>query len=56
MSALAALAAVGSGVVKSSIGYHWLANSATVAAIAIVIAAIAVDRSRRLPAEIGVSG
>lgn len=56
MSALAALAAVGSGVVKSSIGYHWLANAATVAAIAIVIAAIAVERSRRVLAEIGVSG
>jgi MFS family permease len=46
MSALGATAAFSSGFVKEIVGYHWLANFATVAAILILIAARAVSRAQ----------
>ena len=46
MSALAALAAVGSGFVKAAAGFHWLSIFATGAALAVFIFAMSVDRSR----------
>jgi MFS family permease len=46
MSSLGAVAAFSSGFVKEIVGYHWLANFATVAAILILIAARAVSRTQ----------
>ncbi len=46
MSAMAALAAFGSGFIKEAAGFHWLANIATVAAAGTLIYALATDRSR----------
>lgn len=45
MSGLAAVAALGSGFVKSTVGFHWLANFATLTAVLILINALVVDRS-----------
>lgn len=44
MSALGALAAFSSGFVKEIVGYHWLANFATVAAFLTLVAAANVSR------------
>jgi MFS family permease len=44
MSLLGATAAFSSGFVKEIVGYHWLANFATVAAILILVSARTVDR------------
>lgn len=46
MSVLAATAAFSSGFVKEMVGYHWLANFATLAAILTLVAAGAVSRSQ----------
>jgi MFS family permease len=46
MSALGATAAFSSGFVKEMVGYHWLANFATAAAILILFTARAVGRRR----------
>jgi len=46
MSVLGAAAAFSSGFVKEMVGYHWLANFATVAAILTLLAAGAVTRSQ----------
>lgn len=46
MSLFGASAALFSGFVKEAVGFHWLANFATVAAGLILLAAIAVERSR----------
>ena len=47
MGTLGAVAAFGSGLVKATAGFHWLANFATFAALAIMMTAIAVARDRR---------
>jgi MFS family permease len=44
MSVLGATAAFSSGFVKEIVGYHWLANFATVAAVLTLLAAVAVGR------------
>jgi MFS family permease len=44
MSVLGATAAFSSGFVKEMVGYHWLANFATLAALVILLAAGAVTR------------
>ncbi len=44
MSVLAALAAIFSGMVKSGVGYHWLANFATMSAVLILVSAYYVYR------------
>jgi MFS family permease len=44
MSVLGALAAFSSGFVKETLGFHWLANFATVAAMATLVAAASVAR------------
>lgn len=46
MSALGAVAAFSSGFVKELVGYHWLANFATMAAFLMVVAAASVSRRR----------
>ncbi|HEX6220250.1 MAG TPA: MFS transporter [Acidimicrobiia bacterium] len=46
MSVLGATAAFSSGFVKEMVGYHWLANFATVAAILTLVAVGTVHRSR----------
>lgn len=46
MSVLGATAAFSSGFVKEMVGYHWLANFATAAAILILFTARAVGRRR----------
>ncbi len=53
MSALGATAAIGSGFVKATVGFHWLANFATLSAIAIIAAAVMVARHRPATQEIG---
>jgi MFS family permease len=44
MSALGAVAALSSGFVKELVGFHWLANFATIAAFLMVVAAASVSR------------
>jgi MFS family permease len=51
MSALGAVAAFSSGFVKEIVGYHWLANFATIAAFLTVVAAASVHR--RQPETVG---
>jgi MFS family permease len=51
MSAFGAVAAFSSGLVKEMVGYHWLANFATIAAFLTVVAAASV--SRRQPETVG---
>lgn len=51
MSALGAVAAFSSGFVKEMVGFHWLANFATIAAFATVVAAANV--ARRQPETVG---
>jgi MFS family permease len=46
MSVLGATAAFSSGFVKEIVGYHWLANFATLAAVVILVAAGAVNRTQ----------
>lgn len=46
MSLLGALAALASGLVKETAGFHWLANFGTLTAIVILLAAIRVGRAR----------
>jgi len=46
MSLLGATAAFSSGFVKEIVGYHWLANFATVAAILVLVAARLVSRAQ----------
>ena len=50
MGSLGAVAAFGSGLVKASAGFHWLANFATFSALAIMLAALAVARSNQTEA------
>lgn len=45
MSLLGAAAAVSSGFVKEAVGFHWLANFATVAAVLIFVAAVRAKRT-----------
>jgi MFS family permease len=47
MGSLGAVAAFSSGLVKASAGFHWLANFATLSALAIMLAAVAVVRQQR---------
>jgi len=52
MTGLSAVAAFGSGFVKESVGYHWLANLATTFAVLLVVAAIVATRlSKEEPAH-----
>jgi len=51
MSLLGATAALLSGFVKSTVGFHWLANFATIAAVLILVAVVYVENSRRQPVE-----
>ena len=51
MSLFAAIAALSSGFVKSMVGFHWLANFATIAAVLILVGVVYVDKSRREPIE-----
>lgn len=44
MSALGALAALLSGVIKQELGFHWLANFATIAAVLMFVAALMMKR------------
>lgn len=54
MSALAAVAALGSGFVKESVGFHWLAYIASATAALIFAYAVATDRSKEpVAAEAG---
>lgn len=46
MSLLGAIAAFGSGIIKEMVGYHWLANLATVSAILILLAVANAARKR----------
>ncbi len=46
VSLFGASAALFSGFVKEAVGFHWLANFATFAALSILLAAIAIERSR----------
>ena len=48
MSGLGAAAAFGSGFVKVAVGFHWLANFATIAAVVVFVAALAVSRDQRV--------
>lgn len=50
MSLLGAAAAFSSGFIKEAVGYHWLANFATVAALLIVVAAVRMERLSPKPA------
>jgi MFS family permease len=53
MAGLGAVAAFGSGFVKQTVGYHWLANAATTVALLLVVAAIATVRNRKeVPAHV----
>ncbi len=47
VSALSALAAFGSGFVKATAGYHWLANGATTLALLLVVATVAASRRKK---------
>lgn len=50
MSLFGALAALSSGFVKETAGFHWLANLATLTAVVIVLAALRVARAQYEPA------
>jgi MFS family permease len=52
MRFLGAAAAFSSGFVKSAVGFHWLANFATMAAVLILVGAVVVARSSREVAEV----
>jgi MFS family permease len=51
MGLLGATAAFSSGFVKSALGFHWLANFATFAAVLILVGVVVVARSSREVAE-----
>lgn len=50
MSVLGAVAALSSGVIKETIGYHWLANFATIAAFLILMATAILKTRKPAPA------
>jgi len=56
MGLLGATAAFSSGFVKSAVGFHWLANFATVAAVLIFFGAVVIARSSKEVAEATASG
>ena len=51
MSLFAATAALSSGFVKATAGYHLLANFATTAAVLVLVGAVYVEKTRREPIE-----
>lgn len=51
MSLFAAVAALSSGFVKATAGYHLLANFATTAAVLVLVGAVYVEKTRREPVE-----
>lgn len=51
VTAISALAALGSGLVKETAGYHWLANLATTFALLLVAVTVAADRQKEVTAN-----
>ncbi|HKX74936.1 MAG TPA: MFS transporter [Acidimicrobiia bacterium] len=51
VTAISALAALGSGLVKETAGYHWLANLATTFALLLVAVTVAADRQKEVIAN-----
>jgi len=51
MSLFAAVAALSSGFVKATAGYHLLANFATTAAVLVLVGAVYVEKTQREPVE-----